>query len=120
MKGKLQVVYENIEGKINECNHNIMTAEKMKLKKRVKKIKAAQIKLENLQEALSSLQKYSLPSLSAVERALFLKDNSITQLINTLKVTSYRSAYELLDISQWKTDMDDWLQSLTKILLCLK
>ena len=79
-------------------------------------LRVSQELLQILQEVLSSVRKYASPSSTTVERASFLKDNVITQLINKLEVTKYNLGYQLLDISQWKRDIDDWLQTLSKTL----
>ena len=124
VKGKLQIEYEKIVGTIDEYYLNIVKLihektdeEKEKLEKTLKE---TQTTLQKLQEAMSSIKKYAVPSSNVIERALFLKNNVITQLNNTPDVSNYRPCHPLLDLSQWKVDMNDWLQLLTKALLSVR
>ena len=116
VKAKLQVECVKIVRDIDACYEKVTEriVEKMNgdEKELEKSLLTTTTKLHNLRDAMYSLLKLTLPSSSAVERASFLKDNSVTQLIDKLEITNYQPNYQFLDINQWKTDMDDWLQSL--------
>ena len=123
-KEKLKIEYEKIIEKIDECFMQVTTLIVEKTdegrKEYDKFLMETQSKLQSLQEAISLIKKHASPSSTPIERASLLKDNSITQLNTKLEDTNDHPNYQVLDISQWKADMNDWLQSLTKILSNIK
>ena len=120
MKEKLKIDYEKIIETIDECYNNIAKLivgkadeKKIKLEKTINEI---QEKLKSLQETVLSFERHAPPFSTVVDRASFLKDNSITRLSSKLEVIEYYLDHQLPDISQWKNAISKWSQSLTKLL----
>ena len=124
VKSKLQIEHEKILGNIEDCYRNTKKVILDKADEEKREIDSilqeTQTKLQSLQESLSSIKRHALPTSTVVERASLLKDKSFTWMANNLNVTIYNPNHHLLDISQWRAAMNDWLQSLSKTLSKMK
>ena len=124
VKGKLQIEHEKILAKIDEYYKNLLKLIVEKINKREvdleSNMRETQATLQSLQEMMTSYKRQSSPLSNAIERASFLRDSSITQLSTMLQVNSCCPDYQLPDISQWKHDIDDWVQSVIKLLNTVK
>ena len=120
VKAKLQIEFEKILGKVDKYYNNVvkLVFEKTEAKTQEfeKIIAETQKKLLSLKDAMSSFERHTSPLSTPVERASVLKDDSITQLTSKLEVNNYFSGYQLPDISQWKNNIDNWNQSVMKLL----
>ena len=125
VKRTMQIEYEKIVTKVDECYRNVVNLinEETNIEKNnlQQVIDRTQTKLQSFQQALSSLKKHVSPLSTAVERASYLKDNSITHLTSTFRINSINyPSKQLSDFSQWKADMDNWLQSFLQMLFNVK
>ena len=120
VKAKLQIEFEKILGKVDAYYNNVVklvfekTEEKTQELEKI--IAETQKKLLSLKNAMSSFKRHTSPLSTPVERASVLKDDSITQLTSKLEVNNYFSGYQLSDNSQWKNNIDNWNQSVIKLL----
>ena len=120
VKNKMETEYAKIVSKVDEYFNNdikLIIEKTDEEKKELEQIvHETQMKLQRLQEKLSSFKRYSSPLSTAVERALLLNNDETTQLTSKIENTNDHPIYQLSDISQWKSDMDDWLKSFVKML----
>ena len=102
-KKLVKSVVEKTEAKIMELNNNI---------------KETQRQLQSLKNTMSLFKRYASPLSTPIERASFLKDNSITQLISKSDSSDNFNTPDnkLSDISQWKNYIEYWSQSVIKLL----
>ncbi len=117
VKKQLRVEHDKIISKIDECFKNAVKSidEKThaKNKELEQEVQANEAKLQSLQEAMSSIEQYTTPLSTAVERATLLKEDSIGQIMKTAKFTPHYQSHWLIQepIIEWKTSIDDWLLS---------
>ena len=120
IKTKMQVEYDKLVNKVDECYKNVIKQIVEKTdeeKKNIEQlIKKTQTRLQSLQEAMSHFKRHMSSMSTPVERTKFLKSDSLKKLTSKLQVSSYYPTHRLPDISQWRVDINAWLQSLIKAL----
>ena len=124
VKTKLKTEFDKIIGKVDDYYKKLIKSIVEKTDERIiefnNNIKETQGKLQNLKDSVSLFKRYTSPFSTPTERASFLKDNSITQLISKSDLGAYTPDNKLSDISQWKNDIDNWNQSVMTLLHSVK
>ena len=120
VKSKLQCEFDKIVEKVDKYYDNLVKLLVEKTEEKAKELEniidETQRKLVNLKDTVSSFNRHTPPLSTPVERAIFLKEDSITQLTSKLEIKNYFTGYHLSDISQWKNDIDNWNKSVIKLL----
>ena len=123
-KTKLQTEFDKIIGKVDDYYENLVKSIVEKTEAKIielnNNIKETQGKLQSLKDTMSLFKRYASPLSTPTERASFLKGNTITSLISKSEEDSFSPVYKLSDISHWKNDIDNWNQSVMKLLHSVK
>ena len=120
VKTKIQTEFNKIVRKVDDYYKNLVKLITEKTQEKIIEleniIKETQRKLQNLKDTMSVIKKHTLPLSTPTERASFLKNNSITQLTSKSELDNYNLVHKLSDFNQWKNDIDNWNQSVMKLL----
>ena len=124
VKTKMQMEFDKTVGKVDEYYKNLVKSITEKIEEKIiefeNNMKETQRKLQSLKDTMSLFKSHTPPLSTPAERAAFLKDNSINQLTSKSELDNCPTAHQLSDFSQWKNDVDNWNQSLMKIIHPLK
>ena len=124
VKAKLQAEFDKIVGQVdgyyNSFVKSIVEKTEVKIIELNNNMTETQGKLQSLKDTMSLFKRYTSPLSTPTERASFLKDNTITQLISKSDLGDYTPNNKLSNISQWKYDIDNWSQSVMKLLHSVK
>ena len=124
VKTRMQMEFDKIVGKVDTYYKNLVKSITEKIEEKIiefeNNMKETQRKLQSLKDTMSLFNRHTPPLSTPAERAAFLKENSITQLTNKSELDNCPASHQLSDFSQWKNDVDNWNQSLMKIIHSLK
>ena len=124
VKAKLQTEFDKIIGQVDGYYDSFVKSIVEKTEDKIielnNNMKETQRKLQSLKDTMSLLKRYTSPLSTPTERASFRKNNTITQLISKSDLGDYTPDNKLSDISQWKSDIDNWSQFVMKLLNSVK
>ena len=120
VKTKIQTEFNKILGKVDDYYKKLVKLITEKTEEKIieleKNKKETQRKLQSLKDTMSAYKKHKPPLSTPAERASVLKENSITQLTTKSELDNYYPVHKLSDYNQWKNDIENWNQSVMKLL----